>query len=803
MQIFVDTPEAEADYRKRLGRLTVEEKVALVSGSGFWTTTACERIGLRSLVLSDGPAGVRGAEYSELAPSAVLPNATCLAAGFDPALARRTGELIGSEARRHGVDIVLGPTVNLHRSANAGRNFEAFSEDAQLTADIAGALVDGIQSQGVAATAKHFVGNDYETERLTADSVIDEQTLRRVYALPFEQLVRYHGVLAVMSSFNRINGVTGSESPLLDDPLRASWGFDGLVISDWDAVRSVTGAEAGTDLAMPGPETVWNAGLTEAVRDGSVSEAAVDRKVLSLLRIAARVGGLDGIMPHVDRSLLAAPVSPSAPAVRDLLTTAATAGSVLLRNDGDLLPLAAEVGSIAVIGPAATRPRIGGGGSAIVFPPHVVTPLDGIRDAFPHARITVADGADPHELLPGLGDRSRADDGEIGYDVVFVDAAGNAIGRDRRSGGDLIYGLGYPATIDRATVAGFRVTGRLTAEGRYRLALAGVGQVRLRLDGRVVADRLLETEAEDVIAGLSRPPQVVVDCDLAGDERFEIDFEPTPESIHALRIGLDRPTRTAAELIDEAVSAAREADVAIVCVGTTETDESEGFDRPSVALDPRQDALVSAVAAANPRTVVVLNVGAPVALPWRDEVSAILLSHFAGQEGGTALGRILSGEAEPGGRLTTTWPASVTSAMPSTRPIGGVLPYSEGEAFGYRASDRDAAYDFGHGLGYTTWEIASQAQTEVLGGVGVTARIRNTGNRAGRQTVMVFVGVEDAPSGLRYAGATTVVADPDEEAAVALTVDAARLRRLLGSEDASRAKALVKFSASTTAPPQT
>lgn len=800
MSIDIDTPEAEAELHARLEKLTLEEKTALVSGAGFWTTTAVPGIGLRSLALSDGPAGIRGAEYSERSPSAALPNATCLAASFDTSLAERAGALIGAEARRHGVDVVLGPTVNLHRSPRGGRNFEAFSEDAQLTADIASGLVDGIQSQGVAATAKHYIGNDAETERMTADSVIDERTLRRVYMVPFEQLVRENGIQAVMSSYNHINGITGTESPLLEDPLRTEWGFDGLVVSDWDAVRSVNGAEAGTDLAMPGPNTVWNRGLAQAVRDGAVSVAALDRKVLALLRTAARVGALEGFAPRVDRAALASPEEPTAPAVRELLTEIATAGAVLLRNENGMLPLDADVASIAVIGPAATRPRIGGGGSATVVPPHTVTPLDGVRAAFPHARITVALGADPHVLLEPLGDRSTAADGEPGYDVVFLDADGGTLGTDRRRGGDLIYGMGYPAGIDGSTVARIRVSGRLTPAGPHRIALAGAGHATLRLAGETIADERLDSGGRDVIACLSHPPQLVVERELDGGEEFVIEFAPEPESLHALRIGLAGPARTAEDLRAEAVTAARDADVAVVCVGTTETDESEGFDRSSIALDPAQDALVAAVAAVNPRTVVVLNVGAPIALPWREETAAILLAHFPGQEGGEALGRILSGVSEPGGRLPTTWPAGTGSPVPATEPVDGRLEYAEGEAFGYRDPDADTAYGFGHGLGYTTWQLVAQTvEPTADGGLSAEARLRNTGARRGRQTVLLFADGGSAEPSRRFVGAASGEAEAGEETTVRFIVGPERLRRLLGADARAGASGELRFSAADTA----
>ena len=275
--------------------LSLEQKVRLLTGADFWSTHPEPAIGLRRMVLSDGPAGVRGETFDERDPSLSLPSGTALGATWDRDLARRYGAALGAEARRQGVDVVLGPTVNLHRAPSGGRHFESLSEDPLLTAELAAAYVEGVQSHGVGATPKHYVANDAETDRLTVDNRIDERTLREVYLAPFEAAVRA-GAWLVMSAYNSVNGATMSENPLLRSPLGDEWGFDGVVVSDWTAVRSTEAAAlAAQDLAMPGPDGPWGDALVAAVREGRVPESAVDEKVERILRLAARVGALPAL----------------------------------------------------------------------------------------------------------------------------------------------------------------------------------------------------------------------------------------------------------------------------------------------------------------------------------------------------------------------------------------------------------------------------------------------------------------------------------------------------------------------------
>src|SRR6516162_11600621 len=289
----------EAELRRRVGRLSLEQKIRLLTGADFWALYDEPEVGLRRLVLSDGPAGVRGESWDERDSSTNVPSATALAATWDTGRVEAIGGLLAREARRKGGDVLLAPTVNLHRTPYAGRCFEGFSEDPLLTARIGAAYVRGLQRSGVGATVKHFIGNDSETQRMTVDVRIDDRTLRELYLAPFEAIVRQEGAWAVMASYNGVNGSTMTESPLLRDILHGEWGYDGLVMSDWTAARSTEpAARAALDLAMPGPPErfgPWGDALVAAVRDGRVDEALIDDKVLRILRLAGRVGGLDGV----------------------------------------------------------------------------------------------------------------------------------------------------------------------------------------------------------------------------------------------------------------------------------------------------------------------------------------------------------------------------------------------------------------------------------------------------------------------------------------------------------------------------
>jgi beta-glucosidase len=774
----------ESDLAARVASLSLDQKVRLLTGADFWSLHPEPAVGLRRLVMSDGPAGVRGERWDERDPSANVPSPTALAATWDEDLVEELGGLLASEARRKGVDVVLAPTVNLQRTPYGGRHFECFSEDPLLTARIGVSYVCGLQDGGVGATVKHFVANDSETERMTLDARVDERTLRELYLAPFEAVVREAGVWSVMAAYNGVNGEPMTESALLREFLERELGFDGLVVSDWFATRSTeASARAALDLVMPGPTGPWGDSLVAAVRAGDVDPATIDDKVLRILRLAARVGALDGTSPA------AAPTYDDAEIASTLRRTAA-AGFVLVRNDRGLLPLdPGPLGRIAVIGPNADAARTLGGGSATVFPPYTVSPLEGLRAALePSVEILHSAGVKASARVPVAGAPWLHVPGtdEPGVEVRFLDADGTVLASDRRAGCAFTWlgSFDHEGPIARIEV---NTVLRATEAGTYTVGASGLGRYRMSVGGEIAFDERLELRpGADIVEGIMVPPQATHDVELGAGEEIAIllahDVGPLrdePGSVGVnFQLNLARPYRGDEQEIEHAIAAARGADVVILVVGTTEEVESEGFDRASLSLPGHQDELVQRVAAANPNTVVVVNAGAPVLMPWAQDVAAVLITWFPGQEFGNALADVLLGLTEPGGRLPTTWPAAETS-LPSTNPIGGVLRYEEGLSVGYRDARRDprnTLFPFGHGLGFSSWEYESiDAPRDARAGapVHVTVGVRNTGTRRSREVVQVYASRRDSAieRPVRWlVGFAPVRAEPGERATATLVV---------------------------------
>ncbi|MER7715583.1 glycoside hydrolase family 3 C-terminal domain-containing protein [Streptomyces flaveolus] len=781
---------SEHDIDRLLGKLTPRARALLLNGATTWRTRAEPGVALRELVMSDGPAGVRGQSWDERSTSVLLPSATALAATWDEDLVRRLGGLLAAEARRKGVHVLLAPTLNLHRSPLGGRHFECFSEDPELTGRIGAAFIRGVQDQGVAATAKHYVANDSETERLTVDIRVGERALREVYLAPFEAAVAA-GVGLVMAGYNAVNGTTMTAGGLLTDPLKSEWGFDGVVVSDWGAVReTVATACAALDLAMPGPDGPWGQALARAVADGRVPEAAVDDKARRLLRLAARCGALGEERPPAR-----APVRTRR--ARALARRAVAAGAVLLANR-DVLPLDADrLGTVAVIGAHAARTRTQGGGSAGVFPQDEVSVLDGVRAALRgRARVVHVPGPRPDGPPPPLDATVCTDprSGRPGVLLRMLDATGAELYAERRGVGRLL----EPRLVPGSHTVEISARLRPRTAGRWTLGVAGFGRMSLSLDGRVLLDGDFPPATDDPAVLHVNPPARYAGADLAvgQDALLVARRELAPGTGRATVVSAAPPAPDVAASLAEAARAARSADAAIVVVGTTENGESEGCDRTDLALGRTQDALVRAVAAANPRTVAVVNSGGPVEMPWRDAAGAVLLAWFPGQEGGGGLADVLFGRAEPGGRLPTTWPAVLADApVTRTRPAGGRLAYDEGLHIGYRGwlrEHRTPAYWFGHGLGYTTWayeELDVPPVTRAGDDLTARVRVRNTGARAGREVVQVYLArpaavVEHPERWL--AGYAAVHARPGETVTVPVRVPARALRHWSVAEHAWR-----------------
>jgi beta-glucosidase len=752
--------ESVPSLRARIRSLPLEDRVRLLTGATPWSLHPLEALGLGVLVVSDGPIGVRGVD-EESTPSAQLPSPSAVGATWSPDLAGRLGTLVAREAKRKNADVVLAPVVNLQRTPVGGRHFECFSEDPLLTGILASSYVAAAQAEGVGMCVKHFVGNESETDRTTYVARIGERTMREIYLAPFEAVVAEAHVWSVMAAYNRIDDGTQSapateHNHLVVDVLKNEWGFDGVVMSDWLATSStVASANGGLDLVMPGPGGPWEQNLLDAVLDGSVSEDVLDDKVERILLLGMRVGAIGRAVPGI-----AGPGEPrddvpadlhSDPATRALLRETVARSTVVLKNDG-VLPLnPGALERIALLGPNAVDPFIQGGGSAFVFAPYTSLPEDALRTALPHATITVARGGSARRhaapIDPAIVSTAAKD---AGYELTLLDAAGEPLGETMTV--DATDSWNRHIRTDAVT-ARIRADIRLSSPGRHRLEVGLSGAHTVWFDGDLVSsstrlatwDVILDSSANHpdgpsghytLAAGETRMVRVeavvqVVDAEGFGTfARFELRHAPDD---------VDTDTEIAA-----AVAAAADSDIAIVIVGTNEETESEGWDRSNLDLPGVQNDLVRAVASVNPRTIVVVNAGAPVELPWLDDVAAVLWWWLPGQEAGNGLADALLGVTEPSGRLPWTLPARLEDCpIPNAIPVDGIVDYTEGVHVGHRDWDRLArtpAREFGFGLGYTDWEYPEMSP---LGWDGddfvVDVTVRNTGDRAGREVVQVYL----------------------------------------------------------------
>jgi beta-glucosidase len=767
-----------------LAELSLEVKVRLLTGADNWRTAAEESLGLRPLAMSDGPAGVRGIVMDERAPSSSLPCPSALGATWDPALVAEVGAALGAEARGKDVDILLAPTVHLMRTPLGGRGFECFSEDPRLTAAIAAAYVRGVQSAGVACAIKHFLCNESETQRWTYDVRVAAPVLRELYLVPFEACVR-DGVAVVMSGYNSVNGASMTENgPLVQGVLKDEWGFAGAVVSDWHAARS-TGATAlaGLDLAMPGPDGPWGDRLAAAVRAGFVPEALIDEKVSRLVHVAGKVGDPGGAGVRADPGLL---------------RRAAAAAFTLLRNESDALPLEFAgprlVRKLALIGPNAVQPVTQGGGSAAVPQGSLSTPAVALGAALAgRAELFVEPGCTTWEAVPQPEASALTDPvtGQPGTRVEFRAADGELLAAEHRTATMFTWWEGLPDGVgwggDGRIV--LRARFRAAADGPHLIGAGGVGQLTLTVDGEVAAQGRTPVPADPVEA-MVRPGEIRATATLQAGQEAELEVSLLPENWKqgpiSIRLGVvATPDEDA--LLEAAVRAARDADAAVVVIGSGPAEESEGFDRATLALAGRQDELVRRVAEVNDRTIVVVNAGMPVLTPWAGQVAALGYAWLPGQATGDALADVLLGRAEPGGRLPVTLPAAEADCpVLHAIPDHGVLHYDEGLLIGYRGFDRagtEPQFPFGHGLGYTAWALESLTVGSAAadGELELTVVARNTGTRPGRDVVQVYVAPPpDGDPGRpvrTLAGFASVTAGPGEAVEARITVPSRAFER--------------------------
>jgi beta-glucosidase len=737
--------QAEIDRRADalLAKLTLEQKIKLIGGVDSMFTYEMPEIGLPRLKMSDGPVGVR-----VWGPSIAYAGGIGLAASWDPALARRVGVALGQDARARGVHILLGPGVNIYRAPTNGRNFEYFGEDPYLGGQIVAGYVEGVQSERVVATVKHYDANNSEYDRHNINTIIDERTLREIYLPIFEAAVKQGHVGAFMDSYNLLNGEHSTQNKFLNiEVLRKDWGFRGILMSDWGATYDAIAAANGElDLEMPSAEYMNAENLLPAIKEGQVSEATIDEKVRRILRVAVEFGWLD----H-DQIDLGLPLYN-----RHSIETAldsAKESMVLLKNEGHLLPLdLSKVHTIALIGPDAFPAQASAGGSGHVTAIAPVSFLEGLTRSLPHTKILWNSGVkELSELLAGR----RGSEEHGGNFSTDAEGAHPGLTQEEFASGE------FSGTPDRThVVPGVRFWGGspFVPRSEKKLAVRWTGYYTPKISGPqefIVASIARDSYelyvdgkmALEGLPGRGEPQSKEISLPAGKPVPVRLNYQPETARI---RIGFT--ALPAAEMLDpNATKLAAKADVVVLAVGFDSETEGEGHDR-TYELPAGQEALIKAVAAANPHAVVVLTSGGSVATSdWLDHVPAFLESWYGGSEAGTALADVLTGRANPSGKLPITWWKRVqdnpTWNSYYEEPGTNVVHYREGVFLGYRAYGHNGQpaplFPFGYGLSYTTFAFSNLSVTPTTaspdGPVTVRFDVKNTGSRAGSEVAEVYV----------------------------------------------------------------
>ena len=745
--LFAQTTSSSSDVEGRINsilrQMTLEEKIDYIGGLNDFYIRPMPKLGLPALKMADGPVGIRN-----YGPSTALAGGIGLAASWDPGLAQRVGKVLGEDARARGVHFLLGPGVNIYRAPMNGRNFEYFGEDPFLASHIAVAYVEGVQSERVCATIKHFMGNNSEYDRHNVDSIIDERTMREIYLPTFEAAVKEAHVCSIMDSYNLTNGEHLTQNDYLNNQVaKKDWGFDGIMMSDWNATYDgVAAANGGLDLEMPSGKFMNRETLLPAIKAGKVSEATIDEHVRRILRKAIQFGWLESSYDQTDLS-----ISLYNPEGRAVSLEAARGAMVLLKNEGHLLPLdKSQIRTLAVIGPGAYPASPVGGGSAQVRPFNSVSYLEGLANYLGDAtKVVYSPGiASLSQMADSTPFVTAAVNGQPGLKAEYfssLDLSGPVC--DARTDKHLNFGLDHPLGHDFKSA---RWTGYFVAPqaGSYHVFLQSLGEEggdRLFLDDKLVFDEwhIYRALVDDLVLDLSAGPHKI------RVEAYRKDDWNGP----GLRLGIVSPS---AMVLPEARTLAAKADAVVVPVGFDPYIESEGADR-SFHLPPGQDELIQAMVAANKNVIVVVTAGGAVDMnAWVDQTPALFQGWYSGQEGGTALAQLLFGDYSPSGRLPITYDRRLednasyrTYYYPSENDKK--VKYSEGIFLGYRAYDKSNTkplFPFGYGLSYSSFAYqnlsVSPATFSADQTLTISFDIANTGNRRGAEVAQVYVGDKHA-----------------------------------------------------------
>lgn len=743
-------PAVEKRVAGLLAQLSLDEKIDLIGGKNPFRMHGVERLGIPALQMADGPVGAHIP-----APTIAYAGGIGLAASWDRGLAYDIGVQLGRDSRSRGAAFLLGPGVNIYRAPMNGRNFEYFGEDPFLASAMTVGYIRGVQSQGVSATVKHFLGNNSEFGRHTTDSVIGERALREIYEPAFEAAVKEGHVGAIMDAYNLTNGAhMTANKPLNADLAKGDWGFKGIIMSDWNAMYdTVKPFNAGLDLEMPFSMYYSRAKVHAALDSGQITVATLDDKVRRILRVAADFGWLD--RPQFDPAIPRYNLEGKAVSRR-----AVVEGAVLLTNKDATLPLhEGQIKRLALIGPNAALTQTTGGGSGEVVsfaPTSLLVGLSnrlagkadvlysrGLYTGPQLARLThfTTDEAGTHD---GVTDESFSNGNLSGAPVsTSVESAMTMVGTTRREPEEQ-EALALHSTLSTSVydqkLTSYRYTGFYKAEtaGEYLAFVQTERPFRLMVDGKVVFDnaviakQILNQVRLPLTAGAHKVVLELLGAGRTGGLRF------------ALLVGI-APVST---LVDpETLEVARKSDAVVLSVGFNNSSETEGGDR-GWELPLGQDELIRQVARLGKKTVVVMNAGGSVDVtPWKDQVGAILHAWYPGEDGGTAVAQLLFGDANPSGHLPISWETKLSDnpSLPNYYPEPGTnkIVYREGLFVGYRGYDhlkRKPLFPFGYGLSYTSFAFSDMHVQQVSDGAeAVTFSVKNTGDFAGATVAQVYV----------------------------------------------------------------
>jgi beta-glucosidase len=719
--------------------MTLEEKISMLAGANLWHTVPVKRLGIPALRVVDGPNGGRGIHLNMSPMSVCTPAGIALGATWNTELVEKVGEVLGDEVKTKGANILLAPNVNIHRSPIAGRNFESYSEDPYLSGEIASAYINGLQKRGVGACIKHFVCNDQEFERNSISSEVAERPLREIYLEPFRKAIKKAKPWAVMSAYNRLRGTFASENDYtLKIILKDEWSFDGLVMSDWFGTYTDGVPASGLDLEMPGPARWMRTDRVKAALSiGALTEDALNDKVRRILMIIKKAGLFENPDPQTEQG-------DDRPEHRKVIREAAQEALVLLKNK-DILPLN-DIQSIAVIGENARWGQIYGGGSSAVKPHYVVSPLEGIRShASDHARVEYAIGCLIHKTMPAPDiDTLSTASGEQGLLVEVFDNLDFSGQPAFTQINDLPQFGWFDDCVPNVNKERFavRLSGFFTPKesGLHTFGLGNIGRGRLYIDGKEVIDNWKNP--------LTCNEQKLIKLELNAAQQYNLRVDYAWEgNLDWRSLTLSHMPPHSSDLIAEAVALAQQSEIVVIVAGMTPDWESEGFDRVNMKLPGQQNELIEKVTAANPNTVIVLNAGSPIEMPWIDKVAAVIQMWYDSQEQGNALADIIFGDVSPSGKLPTTFPLRLQDnpAYINFPGENGQVLYGEGLFVGYRyyeKKDISPLFPFGYGLSYTTFEYSNLkilSQFQIEDGLKVSFDVTNTGKVAGKEIVQVYV----------------------------------------------------------------